>query len=233
MADLPVSHHNDLVRQGDDPLLVGDDDHGSPSGGVKLLEGLRQPGEGPQVNARLRLVKNHKLRVSRQDAGDFNALHLAAGEGGVHLPVQVVVGAQAHPGEVLAAAVLGERPVPAGQGQQIPDRQPLEPGGLLKAVADAQLRPLGDAQIRDILPVPEYPPGGGLHQAHDAFCQGGLSAAVGTGEDHQPPVAAGEGDIVQNAQLPAVLVNGVAEVFQFQHGGILLCLLCQTAFYQI
>ena len=190
---------------------------------MELLKGLRQPGEGPKVDARLRLVKDHQRRAPGQNAGNLNALYLAAGEGGVHLPVQVVVGAEAHPGEVLTAAVLGNLLVPAGQRQQVPDRQPLEPGGLLKAVADAKPRPLRDAHGRNVPAIPENLPGGRPYQAHDTFRQGGLSAAVGTGEDHQPPVADGERDIVQNAQLPAVFVDGVAEVFQFQHGEFLLC----------
>ena len=39
-AQLPVAHHDDLVCQGDDPLLVGDDDHGGGAGGVDLLLSL-------------------------------------------------------------------------------------------------------------------------------------------------------------------------------------------------
>ena len=79
--------------------------------------------------------------VPGQDGGDLNALDLAAGEGDIHLPVQIVVGAQAHLGQVLAALVLGELLIAGGDGQQVADRQALEAGRLLEAVADAQTGP--------------------------------------------------------------------------------------------
>ena len=67
---------------------------------VDLLEGLGEPGEAPQVDAGLRLVKDHQLAVPRQNGGDLDALDLAAGEGHVHLTVQIVVGAQPHLGQI-------------------------------------------------------------------------------------------------------------------------------------
>ncbi len=218
MADSAVAHHNDLVRQGDDALLVGDDDHGAVARGVDLLKGLRQPGEAPQVDARLRLVEDHQLGVPGQDRGDLDALDLAAGEADVYLPVQIVVGAETYLGEVLAALVLGELLCPVGQGQQVPHRQPLEAGGLLEAVADAKAGPLCDAKGRDVLSVPEDLAGGGRHQTHDDLGQGGLAAAVGAGEYHQAVVRNGKGDVVQNAQLPVSLPHGVADGLEFQHG---------------
>ena len=196
MAQLPVAHHDDLVCQGDDPLLVGDDNHGRGAAGVDLFKRFCQPGEAPQVDARLWLVEDHQLAAAGQDSGDLDALHLAAGEGGVHLPVQIVIGAQAHLRQVLAALVLGQLLIPGGDGQQVADRQPLEPGGLLEAVADAQTGPLRDSQVRDILTVPQNLAAGGLHQTHDDLGQGGLAAAVGTGEHHQSVVVDGQGDVV-------------------------------------
>ena len=189
---------------------------------MNLLKGLRQPGEGPQVDAGLRLVEDHELAVPGQDGGDLDALHLAAGEGHVHLPVQVIVGAQAHLGQVLAALVLGQLLVAAGKGQQVADGQALEPGRLLEAVADAEACPLRDAQVRDVPAVPEDAARGGLHQAHDDLGQGGLTAAVGAGEHHQPVVVDGEGNIIQNTQLLVALPDGVADMLQFQHNGDLL-----------
>ena len=88
-----------------------------------------------------------------------------------YLPVQVVVGAQADLGQVLAALVLGQLLVAAGQGQQIADGQALEPGRLLKAVADAQPRPLGDAETGDVLSVPDDLALGGRYQTHDDLRQ--------------------------------------------------------------
>ena len=195
---------------------MGDDDHGGAALPVNLLEGLRQPGEGPQVNAGLRLVEDHQLAVPGQNRGDLNALDLTAGEGHVHLPIQIIVGAQADAGQVLAALVLGELLVAGGDGQQIPDGESLEPGRLLEAVADAESGPLGDAQMGDVLPVPEDLPLCGGGQAHDDFCQRGFAAAVGAGEYHQPVVIDGERDILQDAQGLVGLLNGIADMLQFQ-----------------
>ena len=133
VTQLAVAHHDDLVCQGDDPLLVGNDDHSGGAGGVDLLKGLRQPGEAPQVDARLRLIKDHQLAAPGQDGGDLNALDLAAGEGHVHLPVQIVVGAQAHLGQELAALVLGQLLAARRHVQQLAHGDALEPGGLLEA----------------------------------------------------------------------------------------------------
>ena len=61
-----------------------------------------------------------------------------------HLPVDIVGGAQAHPGQILAALLPGQLLAARGQGQQIPHPQALEAGRLLKAVAHPQAGPLGD-----------------------------------------------------------------------------------------
>ena len=58
--------------------------------------------------------------------------------------------------------------------------------------------------------------GGRDHQAHDQLGQGGLSAAIGAGEHHQLMVIDGEGDIFQDVQLFIALVDGVADMLQFQ-----------------
>ena len=207
LGDDAVVHHDDLVGQVDDALLVRDDHQGGLLFVVELAEGVGEPGEGPQVDAGLRLVEDHEAGVPGQDGGDLDALDLAAGEGGVHLSVDIVVGAQPHPGEVLAFLLVGE-PLPAGgELQQVPDLQTLEPGRLLKAVADALPGPLGDVEGGDVLPVPEDLTAGGGDQAHDGLGQGGLAAAVGAGDDHELVRADGEGDIVEDAQLLAGLVG--------------------------
>ena len=218
VADLAAADDHDLIRQGNDTLLVGDDDHGGPALVVDLLEGLRQPGEAPEVDAGLGLVKDHELGVPGQEGRDLDALDLAAGEGDVHLPVEIIVGAEAHPGQVLAALVLAERIIAAGQGQQALHRDALEAGGLLEAVADAEPRPLGDGEIRDVLSVPKDLAGGGLDQAHDDLGQGGLAAAVGASEDHELMVRHRQGDALQNIQRTALILDGIADVLQFQHG---------------
>ena len=50
--------------------------------------------EAPQVDARLRLVEDGQLGAAGQHHGDLDALELAAGQAVVHLPVDIVPGAQ-------------------------------------------------------------------------------------------------------------------------------------------
>ena len=121
---------------------------------------------------------------------------------------------------VHAALVLGELVPPRRQPQQIVDRDPLEPGRLLKAVADAQTRPVGDGKRGDVLAVIQNAAGGGLDQAHDDLGQGGFSAAVGAGENHQPLVRNGDADVPENVQLPLGSGHAIADVLQLQHGTV-------------
>ena len=139
--------------------------------------------------------------MAGQNRGDLDALHLTAGQGHVHLPVKVVVGTQAHLGEIGAAAVLAEFFLARRQQQQVVDGNALEPGRLLEAVADAPAGPLRNGQSRDILAVIKDLAAGGLHQAHDDLGQRGLTAAVGAGKHHQPVVGDGDGNILENVHL--------------------------------
>ena len=99
---------------------------------MNLLEGLGEAGKAPKVNAGFRLIEDHKLTVPGQDGGDLDALDLAAGEGDIYLPVQIVIGAQAYTGQVLTAAVLGELFTAGGQKQQVVNGDALEAGGCWK-----------------------------------------------------------------------------------------------------
>ena len=218
MADhLAPGDHDDLIGQVDDPLLMGDDDDGVLPGAVEHAEGLRQFGKGPQVDARLRLVKDEQAAGPGQDGGDLNALDLPAGEGGVHLPVHVVGRAQPHPVQVGAALVPGQLPLARGQLQQVPHPQPLEPGGLLEPIADPQLGPFGDGQAGNIRAVPDNLAAGGLGQAHDGLGQGGLAAAVGAGDDDKLIVFNGQVDAPEDFCLHSVVLHLIGKSFQFQH----------------
>ncbi len=170
-------------------------------------EGLRELGERPQVNACLRLVEDQQALWTGQDGGNLDALDLTPGEGGVHLPVHVVRRAQPHPVQVGTALVPGELLVARGQLQQVPYPQPLEPGGLLEAIADAQLGPLGDVQGGDVLPVPNNLPPGGLSQTHNGLGQGGFPPAVGAGDDHKGVVVNGEVDAPEDLCLSSAFLH--------------------------
>ena len=160
--------------------------------------------------------------MAGQNGGDLDTLHLAAGQGHVHLPVKVIVGAQAHLGQIRAAAILAELFLARRQQQQIMDGDALEAGRLLEAVADALFGPFGDGQARDILAVIEDLAAGGLHQTHDDLGQRGLAAAVGAGEHHQAMVGNGDGDILDDIHVTLRRGHAIGNMFQFQHGIFLL-----------
>ena len=110
------------------------------------LEGLDQALEAPQVDAGLRLVEDQKLRVlAGQHGGDLDPLDLAAGQRGIDLPVDIVVGADAygvhHPVDLLIRDLAAR-----GQRQHVPDGDALEPDRLLEGIGHARLRPLCDVQ---------------------------------------------------------------------------------------
>ena len=147
-GDLAVGNHHDLVGQVDDALLVGDDEDGglalALAAGWKVSVSLAKDHRSMPASGSSKISRP---AVAGQNGGDLDALDLAAGEGGVHLPVYIIGGAQADPVEVLEQHSSRLRfSVAGGQGQQVPDPQALKAGGLLEAVADAQLGPLGDGK---------------------------------------------------------------------------------------
>ena len=60
-AHLAVSQNDDAVGDVQDPLLMGDDEDRAVDLLVQVLEHLDQVGEGPQIDTRLRLVKDGQL----------------------------------------------------------------------------------------------------------------------------------------------------------------------------
>ena len=175
-----------------------------------MLEHLNEIGEGPQVDARLRLVKDGQLGAPGHDHGDLDALELAAGQGGVHLPVNVVLGAQAHLRQIVAG--LGHaNALAAGQGDEVLHRQALKAHRLLKGKADALPGPLGDAQAGDVLSVQDDAALGGDQDTGDDLGQGGLAAAVGAGDGHKALVD-GQVDVPQDLFVLPVLLHTKADV---------------------
>lgn len=179
MGDGAAGDDDYFIRQLDDTLLVGDDNHGGVTLLMDLFKGLGEAGEAPQVDAGLGLVKDHQLTAAGQDGGNLNALDLAAGEGDVDLAVEIVVGAETHLREIFAALVLAEVCIARGDGQKVAHRDALEARRLLKAVADAEFRTLGDAKVRDVLTVEEDLAARRRDKAHDDLGERRLAAAVG------------------------------------------------------
>ena len=97
------------------------------------LKRFRKAREAPEIDACLGLVEDHELRLPREDRGDLDALDLAAGEGGVHLAVKIIVGAQAHLREILAGlAPWQELLSPDAIVKRSRTRMPLKRGGCWK-----------------------------------------------------------------------------------------------------
>ena len=65
------------------------------------LKHLNQVLEAPQINACLRLVKHGKLGSPGNNSGNLDSLELTAGQAGVDLAVDVVLGAKPHLCQVL------------------------------------------------------------------------------------------------------------------------------------
>ena len=91
-----VGNDHDLIRNVQDALLMGNDNERIAACLVELLKDLDQNAEAPQINSGLRLIEHGKGRVAGDDGSDLNTLKLAAGKTGVHLPVNVVPGAESN-----------------------------------------------------------------------------------------------------------------------------------------
>ena len=173
------------------PLLVGNDDQRFLPSLMHLPEHMNETFEAPQVNARLRLIKYGQAGTASQNRGDFNPLHLSAGEGCVDLPVQVILGAQPHASQKIAQPLLLQAPA-CGRLQQLSDGNSLEPDRLLKRKADSQASPLGHVHSGDVLSVQHNPAGGRLFNSCDDPGQRRLPPAVWAGDDHQLSFRHGE-----------------------------------------
>ena len=62
--DLAVRQDDNAVSDVQNPLLMGDDEDGAVDLLMQVLKHLDEVAEGPQVNARLRLVKDRQLGLS-------------------------------------------------------------------------------------------------------------------------------------------------------------------------
>ena len=181
---------------------------------MNFLKGLGQAGEGPEVNAGLRLVKDHEAAAARQHRRDLDALDLAAGKAGIHVAVDIVAGAQADLGQVAAGLVVrhgrARRDV-----QQVAHLHSLEARRLLEAVGNAEPRAFGDGERGDVLPVPENGAGGSGIDAHNGAGKAGLAAAVRAGDDHKALVVYRQADVAQDVRGTGFVLDAVGKVFDF------------------
>ena len=74
-----------------------------PSGFVSprmRLENSDEILEAPEVDTGLRLVKDRRAGIPRQNSSNLDALEFAAGEGRVNLAVDIIPGAETNLGEI-------------------------------------------------------------------------------------------------------------------------------------
>ena len=64
--------------------------------------------EAPEVDPGFRFIEDHDRRVFRENGRDLDPLDLAAGQGSVHLAVQVIAGTQSHLCEIVTARIPGQ-----------------------------------------------------------------------------------------------------------------------------
>ena len=76
--DLTVGNDDDLVRDIEDALLVGDDQNGTTLTLVHILKDVDEVAKTPQVDTGLGLVKDGQLGAARQYGRDLNSLELTA-----------------------------------------------------------------------------------------------------------------------------------------------------------
>src|SRR5699024_6608813 len=140
-------------------------------------------------------------------------------QAGVHLAVDVVLGAQAYLGEVGAGVGDAQGALLAGgDAQQVQHLDALEADRLLEGIADALVGPLGDAHLGDVLAVEQDAAGGGLFNAGDQLGKGGFAAAVGAGDGHKAPGGDGERDIPDDLLLALFARDVERYMLEFQHG---------------
>ena len=104
-----------------------------------------------------------------------------------------------------------------GEAQKPAHREPFETRRLLKSVADAELRALGDAHMSYIRSVIDYLSRGRLLDAHNELCERGFSAAVRSCYDNELAVVKCEADIVDYLKLVVRTTDREGDIFQFKH----------------
>src|SRR5699024_132984 len=91
-----VRDDDDLIRNSQNPLLMGNDQNGTFNIASHLLKYLDQILETPEINSRFRLVKNRKFRSSGKDRGNLNSLDFSSGKTCVHFTVYIISGAESY-----------------------------------------------------------------------------------------------------------------------------------------
>ena len=194
---------------------MGDDQYGAVDLFVHFLEDVDQIAERPQVDAGLGLVEDGELRASGDNHGDFNALELAAGQAGVDLAGDIVLGAQAHLAQV--GAHLGYGQLASGrQRDQVAHGQALEANRLLKGEADAPAGALGDGERGNVLAVEQNLALGGAQDAGNHLGQRGFAAAVGAG-DRDEALVDGQVDMLQDLLVGLCVVRGEGNIAKLEH----------------
>ena len=185
---------------------------------MQVAEGLGQAGEGPQVDAGLRLIKDHEPGILGQQRGDLDALDLAAGQARVHVAAEIIPRAQADLRQVGTGLVVRER-FSSRDGQQVRDLHALEPRRLLEGVGDAAAGAVGDGEGRDVFTVKQDLAAGRRSKAHDELGERRLAAAIRAGDHEELPVLNVQTDVFDNVCAALRVAGRQTEIFECQHVG--------------
>ena len=195
---------------------MGNDEDRAAALFVQLAECFRQSGERPQIDACLRLVKDHKPGIFGQQGRNLDALDLAAGQACVHVAVQIVARAQTYLRQIGTGLVMGKR-LARRDGEKVGDLHALEPGRLLKGIRNAALCAVGDGKAGDVLAVQKNLAAGGGRKAHDELGQRRLAAAVRAGNDKEFSVFYVQRDVFDNVRASLRVSRCQAEILECQH----------------
>src|SRR5699024_9048859 len=131
----------------------------------QFAEGIDQSRKTPEIDPRLRLIKDEQSAVlPRQNGSDFYSLYLASGQTGVDLTIYVILGAETYLGQDLTDPVFPH--LPAGrQLEKIPHRNTFKANRLLKGITDAESCPLCYIHIGNICAIQQHTAPGDLIQS--------------------------------------------------------------------
>ena len=182
---------------------------------AELLEHLDKVLEAPQVDSRLRFVKDGNPRLSCHKHGYFNAFQFTAGKACVDFSVYIISRTQSHFGK--HGADFRHCCFPAGRdGKDILHRDSLESDRLLERKADSQFRPLRDGFICNVNAVQKNLSFRRCQDAGHNLCQRRFTAAVGPCDGHKA-ILYRQIDIPKNFYLFSAVLGLKRYIFKLQH----------------
>ncbi len=170
------------------------------------LKDLNQVLKTPEVDSRLRLIKDGQSAPSGKYRRDFDTFQFSAGKARVDFPPDIVSRAEPYFRQICAGIRNGKLP-PGCNSEQINHFKPFEPHRLLKSITDSHLRALRNAFFRNIDSVQINPAGSRLFYSRNQFGQRRFTAAVWSGNHRKFVILYCQTDIADNFFLVCFFGN--------------------------